>query len=346
MIASILLDPSVGACAFGIRKIGEIPKEVMEAYKDWLCEGNAAGMSYLANHLPIRQNPELLLPGSQTVISLAFPYSPRQWREISLPAIASYAYGEDYHDVIRKRLRGAVERLSEVYGGEYRICIDSAPVFERYWAERCGIGERADNGLIYVEGFGTRIFLAEIFSTAEFPEERRVIPSESYGINSDIQREGLNADSNRITSCIHCGACRRACPAGALKGDSTVDARVCLSYLTIEQRGEWDEDGRQAMATPAGRRTLFGCDICQNVCPMNSPVNPSVPPTGIEEFRPSEPLLTLTAEQARDMTQEEFSRIFKGSAIKRAKLAGFLRNARNIYENRPKLSFDRSRVNF
>ncbi|MDE6273233.1 MAG: tRNA epoxyqueuosine(34) reductase QueG [Muribaculaceae bacterium] len=319
MIRSILLDTSTGACAYGITRIGEIPREIMEAYRSWLDAGFAAGMDYMANHLQIRHNPELLLPGSKTVISLAFPYSPRQWREISLPAIASYAYGRDYHDAIRKRLAEAVERLKRLFEGEYRICIDSAPVFERYWAEKCGIGRRADNGLISVRGYGTRIFLAEILSTAELPEDSVTLMPGADCISK-----------NNIQSCIHCGKCRRACPAGALKEDSSVDARVCLSYLTIEHRGDWDAIGAEAMSTPAGRLTLFGCDICQNVCPMNSPLNNFVPPTEIGEFSPSHTLLTMNAEEAKKMTQSEFSKVFKGSAIKRTKLAGFLRNADNL----------------
>lgn len=340
MIKSILLNNETGACAYGISEIGEMPSKVMEAYQTWLDKGNAAGMDYLANHLPLRRDPGLLLPGTRSVISLAFPYSPREWRADSLPAIASYAYGADYHDVLRKRLRGAAERLCELYGGEYRICIDSAPVFERYWAEKCGLGRRADNGLISVGGYGTRVFLAEILSTTELPKERGCLtPQTGRYMNPATDNSYCDKPQNRIQSgisgntpesCIHCGACRRACPAGALKGDSTVDARLCLSYLTIEHRGEWNEEGQKAMNTPAGRRTLFGCDICQNVCPMNAPVNPSIPPTGIEEFSPSEIIMTMTAEQARNMTQQEFTRDFKGSAIKRTKLAGFLRNAGNL----------------
>ena len=324
---NFLLNPEIGACAFGVASLEVTPPDIMESYSRWLKAGNMAGMDYLANHLPLRQNPELLLPGAKSIISIAFPYSPTEWRPQSLPVIASYAYGADYHDVLRTRLRKAVERLESVFGGEYRICIDSAPIFERLWAEKCGIGSRSDNGLIAIPGYGTRVFLSEILSTAELPEER--------GVKREIVKRtgGERREREKYTSwdgCLHCGKCRKACPAGALQPDSTVDARRCLSYLTIEHRGEWTVEGERAMQTPAGRHTLFGCDICQQVCPMNAPHNTTIPPTHIEEFLPRHEIMTLTAEQAKAMTQEEFSRIFKGSAIKRTKLAGFLRNANNL----------------
>ncbi len=316
MKLSFLLDSETGACAYGVGRIGAMPPEDVLKYEEWLSEGHAAGMLYLHNHLHIRQEPALLLEGSKSIISLAFPYSPAARRERSLSAVATYAYGDDYHDVLRRRLTGAAERLRDIFGGEYRICIDSAPIFERYWAQKCGVGERCDNGLISVPGYGTRVFLAEILSTAEIPAERG-------------RKTPLTA-SVSPGSCLKCGACLKACPAGALRADSTVDARKCLSYLTIEHRGDWDETGEKAMRTEAGRRILFGCDICQDVCPLNAPINRTVPPTDIPEFNARPDILALTAEQASTMTQTEFSTLFKGSAIKRTKLAGLNRNARNI----------------
>lgn len=321
---------AAGACAIGFAPIGEMPDEEMERYRRWLADGHQAGMEYMANHEAIRRNPRLLLEGAQTIISLAFPYPDGSERPKSLPAIASYAQGSDYHDVLRTRLKGLTERLKADLGGEYRICIDSAPIFERFWAEKCGIGQRADNGLIAVPGYGTRVFLAEIITTLNISEITEIstlpIPSRDSG---DSCKEDSTMD------CIHCGACRRACPAGALQPDSTVDAGRCLSYLTIEHRGEWDAIGEKAMSTPAGRHTLFGCDLCQRVCPINRMLKRG---TGkhtegatepLPELLPRPEIVALTSEEIIRMNQTEFSSLFKGSPIKRAKLAGLRRNALN-----------------
>lgn len=327
-----------GACAVGIAPIGETPSGIMRAFDDWIAGGNLAGMDYLAKHRHIRLNPQELLPRTRTIISLAFPYSPATFRNKSLPAIASYAYGADYHDVIKTRLKRVTTILGNIYGGDYRICVDSAPIFERFWAQLTGIGVRSDNGLIAVPGYGTRVFLAEILATVDFPASTFIKPvPENDGLpdstGEPCHRPQRPASIAAPDSCIHCGACRLACPAGALQPDSSVDARRCLSYLTIEHRGDWDPLGEKCMSTPAGRHTLFGCDICQQVCPMNAPLNPGIPSTGIEEFRPLPGILTLSASQAKAMTQQEFSSLFKGSPIKRAKLAGFLRDARNLSDS-------------
>lgn len=300
-IFEILRD--CGACAVGTAVAGPVERHVAEGFDTWLASGHNAGMSYMSNWRDIRMDPRLLLEGARSVICTAFAYPS------SSGPIASYALGEDYHTVLRKVLEGAVERMRTRYGGEYRICVDSAPILERYWAEKCGIGYRGCNGLIIVPGIGSRVFLAEIVTTLPLP----ATPPLENSCDSDCLR------------------CQRGCPAGALQGDGTVDARRCLSYLTIEHRGEWDDTGAAAMATPAGRATLYGCDICQRVCPRNSDAEAS----GLSaerirpEFEPRSEVTALTAQMVAEMTQEEFSWIFRGSPIKRAKLAGLRRNAMN-----------------
>lgn len=299
-IFEILRD--CGACAVGTAVAGPVERHVAEGFDTWLASGHNAGMSYMSNWRDIRMDPRLLLEGARSVICTAFAYPS------SSGPIASYALGEDYHTVLRKVLEGAVERMRTRYGGEYRICVDSAPILERYWAEKCGIGYRGCNGLIIVPGIGSRVFLAEIVTTLPLPA---TAPLE----------EKCDAD---------CLRCQRGCPAGALQGDGTVDARRCLSYLTIEHRGEWDDTGAAAMATPAGRATLYGCDICQRVCPHNSDTEASRRDVGLRpEFSPREEIAALTKEQVTVMTQEEFSRLFRNSPIKRTKLAGLRRNALN-----------------
>lgn len=292
-----------GACAVGTAVAGPVEQRVADNFESWLASGHNGGMGYMSNWREIRMDPRLLLEGARSVICTAFAYPS------SSGPIASYALGEDYHVVLRKVLEYAVERMRAVYGGEYRICVDSAPILERYWAEKCGVGFRGCNGLIIVPGIGSRVFLAEIVTTLSLP----ATPPLEY------------------SCCADCRRCQQSCPAGALQADGTVDARRCLSYLTIEHRGEWDETGAAAMATPAGRATLYGCDICQRVCPRNSDAEAS----GLSaekirpEFEPRSEVTALTAQMVAEMTQEEFSWIFRGSPIKRAKLAGLRRNAMN-----------------
>lgn len=320
-LLEILIEDAVGAVAAGSAPLREIPENVTSRYAHWLKEGNAAGMEYLHNHIHIRRNPTLLLEGGKSIISVAFSYTPDPDTESKLKKgaykPARFALGDDYHDVVRKRLGIAVKALESHYGGEYRICVDSAPIFERYWAERCGIGSRCDNGLIYVPGYGTRIFLAEILSTIIFPSSTPVFKSPGNG--------------GRGEGCLHCGACLRACPASALQKEGTVDARRCLSYLTIEHKGEWDDTGKKAISTTAGRTAIFGCDMCQDCCPLNR----DIPATGISEFFPRDIMLSLTDEKIAALDPPGFSRLFKGSPVKRTKLSGLRRNAGLPAEDAP-----------
>lgn len=294
---------AAGAVAVGFARAEAVPGGVTEEYTRWMAAGRHAGMGYMERHAPLRRDPREVMPGARTVIVAAFSYKPRpeECRPAELPEISSYAWGDDYHDVIRRRLTEACRPLMP----EYRICVDSAPVHERYWARRAGIGYIADNGALTVPGYGNMVFLAEILTEAD--------------IEPDMEAP--------ITAgCLHCGACRRACPADALQHDRTVDCRRCLSYLTIEHRGEWESgEMRFAMSTPAGKETLYGCDRCLRACPLSR----EAPPSGIEEFRIRDAIRTLDRDAVTAMTPLEFSETFRSSAIKRAKLPGLLRNARN-----------------
>lgn len=308
---------SSGAVALAAAPIHLVDSDDIEGLRRWLERGYNAGMAYMGNHIDLRSDPSGLLEGAKSIICIAFNYRQPRKRDKSLPCVAEYAYGADYHDVLRKRLEVAANGLREDFGGEYRICIDSAPLLERYWAEQTGLGKRGANGLIAVAGYGSQVFLAEILTTLELPRFKRIFGEEN-GVGD---------------YCNSCGKCLRGCPASALQQNGTVDARRCLSYLTIEHRGDWDAGGDdasslKAMHSPAGRHILFGCDICQRVCPLN--IGENMPTTAIGEFLPNENMLTLDAGEVMKMTQEDFSRIFKGSAIKRAKLAGLRRNAENI----------------
>lgn len=285
----------------------------MEGFRRWLERGFMAGMAYMRNWEEIRLDPRLLLEGAQSVLSFAFPYAGGFDRPV-----ADYALGNDYHDVVRDFLGLVVEQLRNEYGGRYRICVDSAPVFERYWAERCGLGRRGRNGLVFVPGAGSRVFLAEIISTLPVSK----LPEPPL----------MTADAEDY--CINCGRCIKACPANALQDDGTVDARRCLSYLTIEHRGDWDDAGTAAMHTPAGRRTLFGCDICQKVCPVNRAIaDRGDSPAILPGLLPRREIMEMDAAKALEMDQESFSRTFRASPVKRTRLAGLQRNARNISDS-------------
>ncbi len=317
-IFGVLYD--AGACSVGTTPAMPVPAGEADGLDDWLERGYNAGMEYMHNWRAVRLDPRLLLEGARTVISIAFPY------QASRGIVASYALGDDYHEVLRGVLSEAVSTLKERYGGEYRICVDSAPILERYWAERCGVGVRGRNGLISVPGVGSRVFLAEIVTTLELPEAKYEISDRSH--ISDMS--GVMSRSCKGFCPEGCRRCLDACPAGALQDNGRVDARCCLSYLTIEHRGDWDSVGERAMKTPAGRNTLFGCELCLRACPMNSVPAQSREDKVLSRLRPRPEIEALRGEDVLDMTQPEFSRIFRGSPIKRAKLAGLQRNARNM----------------
>lgn len=309
-----------GAVAVGFAEAGPVAEEVVERYLEWLAAGKHAGMEYMERYLEIRRDPRLLLEGSRTVCSLAFSYHPSEERDPGLPHISHYAYGEDYHNVIKRRLAPIVEEIDEIYGSASRICVDSAPIFERWWGWKAGIGIVGDNGALITDRHGSEVFLAEVVTT---------LP--------------IEPDSPRRGDCGHCGACRRNCPGGALgrgeknigergipdyqsgnTGESlNIDCRRCLSYLTIEHRGEWEGESLEVMRSEEGRGTLFGCDACVSICPHNR----GIQATGIAEFGMTEFTREADAARVAAMTGGDFKRTLRGSAIFRARLAGLRRNS-------------------
>lgn len=285
-----------GVHHFAVCRAGTVDTESEKRYRRWLEEGCNASMDYLSRHADLRSDPRLLLQGAQSVICCAVSYWHPQASQT--PYFAAYALGSDYHEVLRRRLSAAAAEITEAFGGETRVCIDTAPVDERYWAEHSGLGVTGRNGCLIVGNCGSMCFLGEILTTIELP---------------------CHSSEKKLHTCGDCGKCIRACPTGALRGDGTVDARRCLSYLTIEHRGDFAE------GTDLHGR-LYGCDICAKVCPHNA--LPEV--TDIAEFVPREEVVALTPEQVASMSQEDFSRIFTHSAVKRAKLEGLRRNARTL----------------
>lgn len=294
-----------GALAVGVAVAEEVDISARRAYERWLDSGYAAGMAYMHTHQELRRDPRLLLEGAQSVICMAFGYKTGATRSPKLPRISAYALLPDYHYWIKRLIRNS--GIGDILGEEgidWRICVDSAPIMERYWAVRAGIGIRGENGAVIVPGEGSEVFLAEL-----------------------ITKKELEPDHPLKGDCGRCGRCREACPTGALHEGGRIDCGICLSYLTIEHRGEWVEQRQKAaMQTDAGRNTLFGCDRCLSACPHNRKAG------GVRAGTPlaSDNILTLSADDILNEDPIALSGRLKGSCLKRAKLDGLMRNAKNL----------------
>lgn len=297
-----------GGAAVGFASAEPVSEDEDRRLRGWLAAGYHAGMAWMERHADLRCNLDNVLPGTRTVISLAFPYAPERERPSDLPYLSRYAYGRDYHEAIRSLLTAVLEQTGIL--SSCRLCIDSAPVSERFWAIRAGIGYRGDNGALIVPGIGPEVFLAEILTTIEFEPDT---PSYAEFLHSNAE-------------CLHCGACLRACPTGALQPDGTIDCRRCISYLTIEHRGPWtDPDAIAAMSTPAGRTSLFGCDRCITICPLRNNT------VGAESWNPPLPAMLALTPSDIPAQQSEFKRRFAHTALLRPGLQNLLRNIANLY---------------
>jgi epoxyqueuosine reductase len=243
-------------------------------------------------------DPTKLVPGAKTVISLLYNYFPEdESPSETAPKISRYAYGEDYHRVIQTKLRELVGRIEEQLGAplDGRVFVDSAPVLERDWARRAGIGWVGKNTLLINPRSGSYFFLAEIISDLDLP-----------------------ADSAIRDHCGTCTRCIDACPTEAISpGGYVVDGSKCISYLTIELKGAIPESFRGKMEGWA-----FGCDICQEVCPWNRFSTPHQEPA----FQPHPDLPEMEERDWQEMTEEVFRRVFRKSAVKRTKYSGLRRN--------------------
>ncbi len=289
-----------GVARFAVAKACPVDEEERLRFASWIKEGCHGEMGYLERHLSLRADPSSVLEGVRSVVSCAVPYPSPFGLPPGRSAIAAYALGDDYHEVVRDILSDVALRIREKFGGATRVCVDTAPLPERYWAVRSGLGFTGLNGHLIIPGLGSFFFLGEILSTARLPITEKT---------EDTRRE-----------CRRCLRCVKSCPAGALRGDGSVDARRCLSYLTIEYRGEFpphtDLHGH-----------LYGCDVCGAVCPYNreAPFQPVSP-----RLLPREAVLRLSVEEAAEMDQKRFSAMFCCSAVKRTKVAGLNRNARAL----------------
>ena len=292
----------IGFDACGFARIDEVEPNMREAYRRWLDEGRQAQMDYLGNYLDLRENPRQLYPGAQTMICVALNYYPTRFQPRENPQFAYYAYGQDYHEVMRRKLRQLAVFVATLSGDEGRVCCDTAPVRERYWAARAGLGFIGKNGQLIIPGKGSFFFLGELLISLELPP-----------------------DDPQPSRCGDCLRCMEQCPTGAIVAPGVIDARLCISCQTIENRG----DISPFVADRMGNR-VYGCDTCQACCPWNRQAIPSPHP----EFAPDEELLALDGERFEAMTPEDFGRLFRCSAVKRAKYAGLRRNFEIWKKNR------------
>ena len=324
----------LGFSACGIAKAEPVDAETAQAFRQWLRQGGHATMQYMENYEDKRLDPRLLMPGVKSIICVALNYAPSQ----PVKGIANYAIGKDYHDIVKQKLYqlaqilapltpplggspNLTESLPQGGGreGAFRAFSDSAPILERYWAMKAGLGFIGKNHQLIIPGMGSQFFLGELFVDIE-----------------------LEPDAPCRQHCGSCHRCIDACPTGALApltppmGGSTsrteslpqggglegaFHSSLCLSYLTIENRGAIPPEAASKMG-----HTFYGCDRCQQACPWNAKAIPTSEPL----LQPTAELLSMNDEDWQQLSLEQYRRLFKGSAVKRAKYEGLMRNIKAI----------------
>lgn len=280
----------------GIAKAGFLEEEAPRL-DNWLKQNMQGEMHYMENHFDKRLDPRLLVDGARSVISLGLNYYTSQHQfDPSSPKISKYAYGTDYHFVIKDKLKQLLEVINEKIGEVHgRAFVDSAPVLDKAWAKRAGLGWVGKNTNLINIKKGSFFFLAELIVDIEL----------EYDIPSTVD---------------HCGTCTRcidACPTEAIVAPYVVDGSRCISYLTIELKNEIPDEFQGKMDN-----WMFGCDVCQDVCPWNrfSVLNHE------QAFQPNQELLTMDKQEWEDITEDVFQKVFKNSPVKRTKYSGLKRN--------------------
>jgi len=261
-------------------------------------------MGYMENHFEKRVDPVKLVPGAKTVVSVLLNYYPAKTQtDPDAPVVSKYAYGRDYHFTIKKKLKQLFDFIKEnIYPElEGRWFTDSAPVLDRAWAVRAGLGWIGKNGNLISKKYGSFVFIGELILNLELEEEVKEVKN----------------------ACGTCTRCIDACPTGAITGPYNVDANRCISYLTIEHKGDIPNEFKGKF-----ENRVFGCDICQDVCPWNHRLIPTDEP----DFQPLQRLLDMKSEDWLDMQKDEFDILFKASPVKRTGYAGLRRNIDFLFD--------------
>ncbi|MCF8335687.1 MAG: tRNA epoxyqueuosine(34) reductase QueG [Bacteroidales bacterium] len=288
----------------GISRAGFLEKEARQL-RQWLNEERHGDMQYMANYFDKRTNPAHLLKNAKSVVSVILNYYPEQQQRSDTYRIAKYAYGKDYHFVMKRMLKDLLkfirEEIGEVNG---RPFVDSAPVMDKVWGQKAGLGWIGKNTNLVSTKYGSCIFIGELI------------------IDLELEYDEPIGD--------YCGNCRRcidACPTGALTEPYRIDASRCISYLTIEKKKKIPEQFKGQYAD-----WIFGCDICQDICPWNMKSHPPLH----EELKPHPDLLSLSRIDWENLSSEHFRELFKHSAVKRIKYEGLMKNIRFL-KNQEKL---------
>ena len=280
-------------------------KEEIAYYNNWLEAGMHGEMAYMERNVPKRLNPELLFENAKTIIIVLQNYYPvKTQEEANAPIVSKYAYGTDYHFVLKDKLKLLFEFIqTEIPSCKGRPFVDSAPVLERAWAKKAGLGWIGKNSNLITLEQGSFFFIGELILDVELPYDQPKLVTD------------------------HCGKCTRcidACPTKAIVADRVIDARKCISYQTIELKGELDNDLKGKF-----ENRVFCCDICQDVCPWNLKSKPHHE----SDFEPSEKLLQLKRNDWMEMEKPLFNELFRKSAVKRTGFDGLKRNLNFIRED-------------
>ena len=289
----------IGFSSCGISKARFLHEEEKK-FEDWLKQGYQGSMSYLERNFDKRLDPTKLVPGAKSVISLSYNYfPPKKLISENNFIISKYAYGRDYHKVVRNKLKKLFTKIRDKIGEiEGRVFVDSAPIHERAWAKLSGVGWIGKNSLLINKNQGSYFFLAEIICDLD-----------------------LEYDEPVLNRCGNCTRCIDACPTDAITKAQVIDANKCISYLTIENKEKIPKELRGSI-----NNSIFGCDICQDVCPWNKK---SVPHNE-KEFIPKKELRDLKKKDWIELTEDAFNKIFEGSAVKRTKFQGLKRNIKAV----------------
>lgn len=282
----------------GIAKAEQLDKEAARLEK-WLNQGMHGQMSYMENHFDLRIDPRKLVPGAKSVITFLKNYYPTQTSNQQEIKVSKYAYGYDYHEVIRSQLKLFLNKISEQFGAvEGRGFVDSAPVLERAWAEKTGIGWQGKNGMVINKEGGSFFFIATLIVDIELAYDTPMVKD----------------------FCGSCTRCIDACPTDAILPNKIVDGSKCISYFTIELKANLIPENYKGKFD----NWMFGCDTCQDVCPWNRFSKPHIE----QQFTPIPEILHFRTKDWEEMTEEEFKKIFRHSPLKRSKYEGIRRNLR------------------